>query len=381
MGTNISGFLRQKLKTLMQTAVLPPVYFFGRFKKIKRKKIIFADSNCDTLPESMQIMYEALKNQGFDIRLHLRDIRRLSPFGTLKFMVGFMKDYADARCVFICNYFVPVTACKKREGTDVVQLWHSCGLSKKFAYDAKEDISPHYKGSVTKNITLITVSSHACVGVFQNALRLSEDRKNIVKALGVSRTDAYFDENYNKNCRENFYNTYPEYKGKKIALWAPTFRGTAANPVSVGEEAVWALEKKLGDDWAVITKQHPHLKRDTDCKISTSQLFEVADILISDYSSLILEFAIYKKPVVIFAPDYEEYLKNRGFYVSPEDYPFGFVTEGQKLCETVLREYEKSLSQSAEEKEAFDEFVKFHCGACDGKSTQRIIKEIFKNEL
>ena len=75
----------------------------------------------------------------------------------LKYMMSFMKAYANARAVFICNYFVPVTSCKKREETTVVQLWHSCGALKKFILDSEEDISSHFKGSVTRNLTALSL--------------------------------------------------------------------------------------------------------------------------------------------------------------------------------------------------------------------------------
>lgn len=93
---------------------------------------------------------------------------------------------------------------------------------KKFGYDSEEDISSHFKGSVTRNFDLITVSSKECVKAFVSAFRLKED---IVKPLGVSRTDVFFDESYNEQCRREFFERYPDYKGKKIVLYAPTFRG------------------------------------------------------------------------------------------------------------------------------------------------------------
>ncbi len=361
--------LRQSLKSIMQKCILPPVYFFSKIKKVDSNKVIFADSNTDALPESMQLMYERLKEMGYDIHLHLCDIRKCGALGTLKFMVRFMKDYATARAVFICNYFVPATACKKRKGTDVIQLWHSCGLLKKFAYDTSLDISPYFKGSVTKNTTLITVSSEACVPVFEQALKL---QNGIVKATGVSRTDCYFDEKYNESCKAEFYSKYPQYRDKRIALWAPTFRGTAANPVSVGQHAIENLQNQLGNGWAVIIKQHPHIKDGSNCDIPTSRLFPVADILISDYSSLILEYIIYRKPFMIYAPDYDEYTKERGFYVNPDTYPCSFVTDENDLYEAVKREYSDFVQTSG-----YDDFVKYHVGACDGFSTDRIIKEIF----
>ena len=256
----------------------------------------------------------------------------------LKYMMSFMKAYANAMAVFICNYFVPVTSCKKREETTVVQLWHSCGALKKFGYDSEEDISSHFKGSVTRNFDLITVSSKECVKAFVSAFRLKED---IVKPLGVSRTDVFFDESYNEQCRREFFERYPDYKGKKIVLYAPTFRGNALDCHCVGEEYAAELEKKLGED----------------------------------YSSLVFEYALYKKPWVIFAPDIESYSKGRSFYLDYKiDMPAPLVTEGEKLAQAVL-DSEKSF-----DREGVERFTEKYMSACDGRSTERIIDSALDKE-
>lgn len=94
----------------------------------------------------------------------------------------------------------------------MIQLWHSCGALKKFGYDSEEDISSHFKGSVTRNFDLITVSSKECVKAFVSAFRLKED---IVKPLGVSRTDVFFDESYNEQCRREFLRDIPTIRARR----------------------------------------------------------------------------------------------------------------------------------------------------------------------
>ena len=64
---------------------------------------------------------------------------------------NFMQVYAQAEYVFINSYFLPVSSCRKRKETTVVQLWHSGGLMKKMGYDTTEDIPKYYKGNPTAN--------------------------------------------------------------------------------------------------------------------------------------------------------------------------------------------------------------------------------------
>lgn len=365
--------IRQHIKSALQKTLLPLCYKLSKKKDIDKKLVILADLNSVSTPESMELIKAELQSRGYKVREMYCDLSSCGMVSGLKYMMSFMKAYANARAVFICNYFVPVTSCKKREETTVVQLWHSCGALKKFGYDSEEDISSHFKGSVTRNFDLITVSSKECVKAFVSAFRLKED---IVKPLGVSRTDVFFDESYNEQCRREFFERYPDYKGKKIVLYAPTFRGNALDCHCVGEEYAAELEKKLGEAWKVIIKMHPRLHSGlTNCDIATNRLMPVADVLVTDYSSLVFEYALYKKPWVIFAPDIESYSKGRSFYLDYKaDMPAPLVTEGEKLAQAVI-DSEKSFDHDGVER-----FTEKYMSACDGRSTERIIDSALEKE-
>ena len=359
--------IKQRLKNILNKVYLPFIYKISTFKPIVPGRVIFADSNTDDLPDSMELVYKNYLEKGYDVRLWVKDIRKLSFFGLFKFLTGFMADYATAEYVYICNYFLPVTSCGKRKGTKVIQLWHSCGMLKKFAYDAKEDISSLYHGSVTKNIDLITVSAPCCVPVFQKAFRLGDKEKEIVKATGVSRTDRFFDREFENSCKKELYDGYPEFRNKKLILWAPTFRGNASQARLVGEKGIEELIKKLPDDWAVIIKLHPHMKESlTNCKMPTYRLFACADILITDYSSLCFEYAFYGKPMIIYAPDFKEYTQGRGLYMDISE-AGEVVTDPDKLYSACMDAYGRKSEKSRKLAEKY-------CASCDGHSTERIIK-------
>lgn len=362
--------LKQFMKNLLHSTFLPCIYAIYRKSPVEKGKILFADSNSDSMPESMTVLYNCLKNSGSDIRCYFSDFRKRKISRILSYLKAFMKDYATAEYVFVCNYFLPVTSCKKREETTVVQLWHSCGLLKKFAYDTEEDISPSYHGNVTKNFSLISVSSPACVPVWRKALRLDPVREGIVQATGVSRTDRLFDPAWQENCRKRFKKLCPSLAGKKIVLYAPTFRGSASEPYLVGYDAILALEAALGPEWAVIKKLHPHLAGSDPVPMTSTELFPCADILITDYSSLLFEFILLEKPFVIFAPDYEQYRNERGFYEDPALFPGEFVTEADDLPDAVRRCFGKEAD------DLYRTFKDYHSGSCDGHATERILSSV-----
>lgn len=379
-GDDIKFFFKQCLKMIVQNIILPLVYFFVKIKPVSKGLVIFADAHHDTCPVSMREISNRFKSDNdFKVLEFYHDFSRCGSLKSLKYSVQFMKLYAKSEFVFICDNFLPVSACTKRKGTFVIQLWHGCGAFKKFGYDTSGDIPKYYKGNVYKNYDIVTVSSSECVKSFASAMKLDE---SVFKPIGVSRTDVYFDEDFCLESKELFYNENPNAKGKKVVLWAPTFRGNPASPYLVGDQAVMNLATKLfdSDDWYLVTKSHPHMKKpviaETESSIPTERIFACADLLITDYSSVIYEYALFKKPILIFAPDLEDYKSQRGFYLDIEDLPAKIVKDSEELN---LKAVEDAIAQF-DEKET-DIFLEKYMTACDGNSTDRIIdlvKEIKK---
>lgn len=60
----------------------------------------------------MELIKAELQSRGYKVREMYCDLSSCGMVSGLKYMMSFMKAYANARAVFICNYFVPVTSCK-----------------------------------------------------------------------------------------------------------------------------------------------------------------------------------------------------------------------------------------------------------------------------
>lgn len=383
--------IKQYIKMLLQNVLLPVIYFCFCHAPVRKGSVIFADAHHSEMPFSMRRMYETLLacnetgrqqiKQGrseetadgpYQIELFIADFGTLSFGAMVKFLLRFMKQYATAEYVFICDYFLPVASCKKRPQTKVVQLWHSCGLMKKIAFDAKEDIPKNYKGNMFGNYSYLTMSADICVPVHARALQLPLER---IHATGISRTDYYFDAAWNEKCRDRFYREHPQAKGKKVALWAPTFRGNAAMPYLEGLAQIQGAAEELRNEWYFVIKAHPHVDahgRVSNCDIPTEELYAVADVLITDYSSVLFDYLIYQKPAVLFAPDLAQYETNRGFYLDYDAVPYPHTTTQEALVKALrtAEVWEK------EHKEEIRQFREVYTGACDGGSTKRILKLI-----
>ena len=365
-------YIKQVLKMAMQQIYLPLLYKRYAGKPVEKGLVIFADAHHEDLPFSMRKMYETLQGDPeYKNETWVTDFGKMGYGSLLKWLKQFMKRYAAAEYVFICDNFLPVSACEKRPETKVVQLWHSGGLLKKSGYDTTEDIPKMYKGdSVYKNYDLLTVSAPCCVPVFTKTMRLAS---GVVQATGISRSDYYYDEAWNQANREEFYRKYPEAKGKKVILWAPTFRGNAAMPTLCGMEEIQRVMKETEDRYYWVIKLHPHLEEKgmkSNCELPSGKIFAVADLLITDYSSILFDYMAYKKPFLFFAPDFDSFDHARGFYVPYDSFPCKVVTDGAELPAAI--EYELSERDPAEIEKCFA----YHMSMCDGKATERILKTI-----
>ncbi len=364
--------LRQILKMLTQHVIYPFIYFINRWKKVEKNLIMLADAHHDTCPPHMQEIRNKLIEENYQVREFYRDVNKL---GTLKGFIslaGFMSIYPKCGTVIICDNFLPIASCKKKKATTVIQLWHGCGAFKKFGYDASDDIPEGYKGNVYKNYDLVTVSGKACVPFFESAMRLEK----VIKALGVSHTDRLFDTEYISKCRESFSRLYPEAAGKKVVLWAPTFRGNAHDGKLVGEDVIDSISKyEVFSDYYFVKSIHPHLIANEEKKVNaeamnTEQLIVCADVLVTDYSSVFFEGLLTNIPIVFFAPDYDDYAKTRGFYIEYSNLPGQIVKNKDELI-SALQE-----KDSANFGDLREEFLNKYMLGCDGKATERVMEFI-----
>ena len=360
----------------MQQIVMPAMYKRYAKGEIKEGLVLFCDSHSGHMPFSMRRIYDEVEKLSQDEQSHIRiekcitDFSSMGVAGMLRWINSFMKLYGAAQYVFLCDNFLPVSSCEKRPETMVIQLWHSGGMFKKFGYDTEDDIPAIYKGNVYKNYDLLTVSAPCCEPVLSAAMHLEP---GIAQATGVSRTDNYFDEAYNNRCRTMFESMHPEAKGKKIILWAPTFRGNAGNPTLCGLDAIKRAMEQTEDEYYWLIKLHPHLEgkgMSSNCTMSCEELLCVADLLITDYSSVLFDYMAYRKPFVLFAPDFSEFSKTRGFYVDYDSYPTTVVMDEADLPAAI--KYEMNHRDVKD----IEECYKYHMASCDGHATERILERI-----
>ena len=144
---------------------------------------------------------------------------------------------------------------------------------------------------------------------------------------------------------------------------------------------------KLGNDYVLALRLHPKIKNfykddisskgkyiDVSGFESEQELMLISDVLITDYSSIMIEYPILNKPTVFFTYDLDEYLANeRGFY-----YDFKTIVPGPIVYTS--DELIDVIENNKFDKSKISEFVKTQFDEIDGHSSERIVNFLLNNE-
>lgn len=267
----------------------------------------------------------------------------------------------------------------KRPGQVYVQTWHAAGAFKKFGLDGTS-LLPEIDAAYHENYDLVTVSSESVRPIYAKAFSVPLER---VKALGLPRTDMLFDDRWIAESRDRILGTYPELLGKRVILYAPTFRGAPGPERAhfVPDLDFDKLSANLAPDQMLVVcphpvmtapildRQYPNILEIRD--FTTQDMFSAADLLVTDYSSVIFEYALFDKPIAFYCYDLDTYDKD--FYLKyPDDLPGPCFNEQEALTDYLIRQDWDS------DKEKRSHFVSVYMSTCDGGSSERVSEYILQ---
>lgn len=174
-------------------------------------------------------------------------------------------------------------------------------------------------------------------------------------------------------------------KDKKVILYAPTFRDTQKNSRNI-ILPVMELSKSLQEDYVLLIRSH-HLSKDEKYLFNniidvssyprTNELCLISDLLITDYSSIMFDFACLKRPIILYMPDYDEYVAKRGMYFDIRKKAPGPIANTKSELKNILLN-EHFLSD--ENKHKLLEFNKEFCPWDDENASSRAWDKILNNK-
>ena len=231
---------------------------YRRFRKLplKEGKAVFIEANLTQLSGSLRFLYEVLCEKE-DMEVHVQYLQESGD--KLRFIrnaLVCLKDCADAKYIFLCEGSRVISCIEPRKETVITQLWHGCGAFKKFGFSTCEDLfggsrKEYLKYSYYKNYDYITVSSTEVIWAYQEAMNLPKEQKSIVP-VGVSCTDLLFQEKFHKAAKKKLSDHWPQAEGKKIMLYAPTFRGSVGQAKAPDALDLVQMKEKLGKEWILL---------------------------------------------------------------------------------------------------------------------------------
>lgn len=271
-----------------------------------------------------------------------------------------------------------------------VQCWHGTPL-KKLGYDLKgthnamnseTEIHSKYKIDAKKFKYLLSPSKFASEK-FTSAWNLKE----------INKEDAIIEQGYPRN---DFLYTFKDEdiakikqdlnlpEGKKVILYAPTWRDDQ-HQSGVGytyktEVDFDLLQEKLQDDYIILFRAHYLVANSFDFdkykgfiyNVSDvddiNYLYIVADLLITDYSSVFFDYANLKRPMIFHMYDFEKYKDDlRGFYMDISELPGKITKTEQELLEAITEtdnfKYEEKYRMFNEKYNYLD----------DGEASKRVV--------
>ena len=303
-------------------------------KRNKRIAIISRESNSKTLDVSM--LEEELMRREADVTVLSRLLTKEKSIKALGYIGHIIKQEAEvlaSDAVVLDTYCIPASMIPHRKGTKVVQMWHALGAIKKFGWQTvgKDGGSSEKTARLMRmhhGYDYVVCASDVTADHFCEAFKTRRDK--IVK-YGLPRIDyikSVVSGDRHDDTARKIISKYPQLgRGKKTILYAPTFRRGKAVDV---QSLVDSIDPEAFD---LVVKLHPLYRADTseqgtgskgviyDEDFSSYDWLSVADIIVSDYSSLVIEAALADKPLYIYAYDLEDYMINTGLNMNFEKEP------------------------------------------------------------
>jgi CDP-glycerol glycerophosphotransferase (TagB/SpsB family) len=284
-----------------------------------------------------------------------------------------------AGLVVVDNAYLPVHVASHRRHTTVVQVWHATGALKRFGMDTVVPPAEPERTFLHRHYDYVVASGDASREPWSRALRTPVDH---VLALGTPRTDTFFDATAIAAARARVLAAHPELAGRRVVLWAPTFRGRGRDRTgAMGLDGARLRALLPVDEWVLAIKTHPNV----DPAVQPTAGFDVigrpdenlndwlcaADVLLTDYSSSIFEWALLRRPLVLVVDDLEAYSRDPGLYL---DY-------GTEMIGAQVRDTEAAAAAIVEGKmdgPAWDAFIARNMGACDGHAAERFVERFLE---
>lgn len=273
------------------------------------------------------------------------------------------------------TYFV------KREGQIFLNTWHGTPL-KGLGRSIKDN--PNSIGNVQRNFIMcdyLLYPNRYSYEHIKEDYMLEQFYKGDYVLAGYPCNSKFFENKRADDIRKEF-----ELEGKRVIVYMPTWRDVPKNnavnkQIYYMMHALVELETKLDDNTVVFVKMHHLAKGEVDLEgfskikefpsdYETYDFLSIADSLITDYSSVMFDFANTGKSIYLYTYDREEYMAGRSMYFDIEELPFFATDDIHALVKEILDD--KTYD--------YTDFVDKYCGFDNKDAAKNLVELMINNK-
>ena len=332
-----------RIAVILLRWVMNFIYFFLKLCPTDKNKVLFLSRQSNTVTEDIDFLSRRLLELKPETNIVIITKRMDKGFSSMLGYAGAtlksMYHLATASVCVLDSYWPAVSVLHHKKQLAVIQMWHAMGKIKKSGYQSlgkkfgRSDMIAR-EMRMHRNYDVVIAGGRAFNPFYCASFDIDPD---ILYNVGLPRMDKLREGQ--EEARRQFYETYPQLKGKKIILYAPTFRkGQALDP----KELVRAF--RFDGSCVLIIKRHPNQLLVVDnlapalpCPgMPTSRVLTVCDSVLTDYSAIPIEAALLGKPVYFYLFDYEDYLDHNGLNVKLfDEFPDCVFRDPEKLVAAI----------------------------------------------
>jgi CDP-ribitol ribitolphosphotransferase len=345
------------------------------------RRILFASEARGQLEGNLLAVHDRMVERGLDEQFEFRYSFRLPSTNTRKSTLEAIRLLATSDIVLIDDYFGMLAHLDIDPSTRIVQLWHAGSGFKSIGYSRFGRYGSPTLSNAHRKYTYAIAGSTHLAHVYAEAFGIEESS---VIPTGLPRIDKFLDEQRTAQVVRSFFEDHPQLRGKRIVLFAPTFRGRGMRDAyyDYSKLDMDALYDACGDDTVVLFRKHHFIPEPVPIKTEHRDRFHdfssfpdgndlllVTDVLVTDYSSIIYEYSLLNRPMLFFAYDKVVYEVTRGFHRDYES------TAPGKVCQT-SEELIEALRTEDFEMEKIERFREENFDVIDTHASDRVIDQL-----
>lgn len=351
---------------------------------LEKNKVLFSNydgmgygGNCKYIAEKFIQRHDPVKLVWAVSNKDIQDI----PEQIKKVVIGTPQYYRE---LFTSGVYVTNTVHnlyeQKKKGQFYINTWHGYGPFKLAEGDVNRDAESRarYRESNAASDLFITASRF-----YTQVYRTSFFYEGEVMECGAPRNDVFFTDSTIKG---SVYNKLGISSDRKILLYAPTFREDTVHSFQKYDidmkRVLCALEQRFGGKYILVYRFHHYLYAlgmqqnfyagaiDATYYPDIQELLVAADVVITDYSSLMWDFSLQGRPVFLYQNDEKNYENDRGFYSPVSKWPYPRAHSQDELVDAIIN------FDSGRYTENLNAFLGKYGSCDDGHAAHRVVQRI-----